>query len=486
MNIQNKPIEESLKQGINMVRKGMLYESLAIFHAILKDHPDEPRTLFNAGVVCDLLGHRERALDLLHRSMEVDPAFANPHYYLGQLYLKAGRYSEAYQSFRNTIARDIEFTPACKGAQLAASAMGDPIRYDNADIVFYTGGHSFHGGTLEERGLGGSESALIYIARALAENGSRVRVFCNCDRPGDYNGVRYDDLVDFHIYRKLHPLPVFISSRSVRPFKTSLQAQACVLWIHDDINVAYLEGENPANLPIDRIFAISRWQRDEWSNRFCIASDSFFLTRNGVDISMFRPKGKRMRNRLIYANRPNRGLDVLLELFPNIRQQVPDVELHVFTYSLPNDKVEESVLQKAQQPGVYLRGSLNKAALAEEMAMARLMVYPSTFRETSCIAAIESQAAGTPVVASTLAALPETIFNGVGGCLIPGDPRTVEFGRSFTEAVVTLLNSDAEWQRLSQSARIRCEKVYDWRAIAKEWLVEIQRIVDVRRNIVYG
>lgn len=479
MNKQNRSMDELLQQGITMAGKGMLHESLAIFNAILNDHPDEPRTLFNAGVVCDLIGHRERALALLHRSMDADPSFANPHYYLGQLYLKAGRYTEAYQSFRNTIARDIEFTAACKGAQLAASAIGNPIRADNADVVFYTGGHSFHGNTLEEKGLGGSESALIYIARALAENGTRVRVFCKCDQPGDYNGVRYDDLVDFHIYRKLYPLPVLISSRSVRPFKVLLQAQARILWIHDDINVAYLEGEDPMRLPIDRIFAISRWQRDEWSSRYGISPENFFLTRNGVDISIFQPGEKRMRTRLIYANRPNRGLDVLLELFPNIRQRVPEAELHIFTYSLPNDNKEDPILKKAQQPGVYLRGSLNKASLAKEMAMARLMVYPSTFRETSCIAAIESQSAGTPVVASMLAALPETVLDGISGRLVPGDPRTTAFGRSFIETVVTLLNDDAEWQRLSQGARSRCEKVYDWRVVAGEWLQEIKRIVEI-------
>jgi len=476
-------VEESLQIGIEMVGQGRLSESLKIFDAILKDHPDEPRTLFNTAVVLHQLGQRGKAISLLHRSMEVDTAFANPHYYLGLLYLENGKYADAYQSFRNTIARDVEFEPAYKGVQAALSAMGRSVLPDSADIVFYTGGPSFHGKTLEERGLGGSESALIYIARALSEMGRHVHVFCNCERPGVYDGVRYDDLIDFHIYRKLYKLPVLISSRSMRPFRVLLEAQARILWTHDDINVAFMEDVDPSCLPIDRIFTISSWQRDEWSRHYGICLDKFFLTRNGVDISVFHSGTRRERFRLVYTNRPNRGLDVLLDLFPHIRRQVPDAELHIFTYYLPGDTMESVIRQKIQQPGVYMRGSLPKVELAREIASARLMVYPSTFRETSCIAAIEAQAVGTPVVASTLAALSETVLDGISGRLVSGDPRSVEFGHNFVETVVTLLKDDSEWQRLSQGARSRCEKYYDWRIIAKEWLEEIQRIADDKKDV---
>ena len=112
---------------------------------------------------------------------------------------------------------------------------------------------------------------------------------CNCEKPGTYDGVRYDDLVDFHIYRNLYKLPVLISSRSMRPFKLDLQAQFRILWIHDDVNVPFLENECPASLPIDRIFAISHWQRDVWSRHFNISAERFFLTRNGVDLKLFKP-----------------------------------------------------------------------------------------------------------------------------------------------------------------------------------------------------
>lgn len=476
-------IDKSLQQGIDMVRHGMLHQALSLFEKIINIYPNEPRALFNAAVVLDLLGKRDSALIMLRHSIKADPAFANPHYYLGRLHMQAGRYTEAYHAFRDTIARDVDFAPAYEGIRMASSAMGQSVKADKTDIIFYTGGHPFHGRSLEDRGLGGSESALIYMVRALAANGTRIRVFCNCDRPGNYDGVHYGNLVDFHIYRKLYSLPIFVSSRSMRPFKTALQAQASILWIHDAVNVPFLEDEDPVHLHLDRIFTISNWQKDEWSRHFGIPHERFFLTRNGVDLATFKPAEKRDRHRLIYVSRPDRGLDVLLELFPHIRKCVPDASLYIYTYQLPGDRLDDRIYQLIQQPGVYMRGSLPKTSLASEMALARLMVYPSTWRETSCIAAIEAQACGVPVVTSTLAALSETVHDGVSGYLIPGDPRTVKFGRRFIESVVTLMNDDEVWQKLSQSARYRCELLYDWNVIAKEWLGELTRLLDTRKHV---
>jgi glycosyltransferase involved in cell wall biosynthesis len=469
-------IELLLQQGIELTKQGKLHQAAFLFEKIFDVYPEEPRTLFNAAVVADLLGQRNQALNLLHRSINADPTFANPHYYLGQLHLKAGHFTEAYQSFCNTITCDVEFAPAYEGIKIVSSKMNLTPVGDRADIVFYTGGQSFHGRTMEEKGLGGSESALVFMARTLAANGLRVRVFCNCDKPGDYDGVYYANLVDFHIYRQQYLIPVFVSSRSMRPFKIALNAQARILWIHDHTNVTYLEGENPGRLLLDSIFAISRWQLNEWSRYFRIPNDCFYLTRNGVDLTMFKPCKKRNRNRLVYVSRPNRGLNVLLLLFPYIRQRIPDAELHICTYQLPGDKIDGQIDQLIQQPGVYMRGSLSKTSLASELSIARLMLYPCTFHETSCIAAIEAQASGTPVVASELAALSETVMNDVSGYLIPGDPHTSEFRCRFIETVVHLVTNEESWQRLSQGARYRTELLYDWNIIAKGWLEKFSQL----------
>lgn len=49
--------------------------------------------------------------------------------------------------------------------------------------------------TVAQRGLGGSESALYYVARGLAKLGHEVMVINHCgSEAGEYEGVRYVDL----------------------------------------------------------------------------------------------------------------------------------------------------------------------------------------------------------------------------------------------------------------------------------------------------
>ncbi|MCF6149828.1 MAG: glycosyltransferase [Candidatus Kuenenia sp.] len=467
--------EEVVQHGIHLAKQGMLHKALALFKKILQTHPNEPRALINAALIFNTFGEKNKALSLLQHCTQIAPSFPDAHYSLGIVYLQNNRYTEACNAFRKTITYDIEYNPAYEGLQKALSAMETTIIEDASDVVFYTGGLPFHGKTMDEKGLGGSESALIYMARSIAATGMRVRVYCNCNQPGNYDGVEYSNLTDFHIYRKLHIFPILISSRSLLPFKFDLKAHRRILWIHDDTNVAFLAEENPAGLPIDKIFTISKWQRDEWSNHFNIPQERFFLTRNGVDLTMFVPGEKRYKNRLIYFSRPNRGLNILLELFPHIRKEVPDAELHIFAYHVPEDEHIESLLYQLKCPGIFAYGSLTKEDLAKEIARSRLMVYPCTFRETSCMAAIEAQAAGTPVVASTLAALPETINDGVSGRLIPGDPHSSEFKANFINTVVSLLKNDIEWEWLSKGAQERCKLHYDWKIIAKEWISELTK-----------
>ena len=98
-------------------------------------------------------------------------------------------------------------------------------------IVIYTEGLSFDGATPFERSLGGSESAVVFMARELAGLGHMVRVFCNCERPGEYDAdsnavilseaknlavhpaIAYRDLADFPEFVETGSCDVFICCR---------------------------------------------------------------------------------------------------------------------------------------------------------------------------------------------------------------------------------------------------------------------------------
>jgi len=67
-------------------------------------------------------------------------------------------------------------------------------------------------------------------------------------------------------------------------------------------------------------------------------------------------------------------------------------------------------------------GALPRAAVFGEMARAQVLLMPVKWDEPFGLTAVESMAAGTPVVAYARGALPEIVVNGITGFLVaPGD-----------------------------------------------------------------
>src|SRR5206468_2315796 len=106
----------------------------------------------------------------------------------------------------------------------------------------------------------------------------------------------------------------------------------------------------------------------------------------------------------------------------------------------------------ADQPGVAWHGSVSQPVLLQNLARTGLFLYPNTFAETSCMAAIEAQAAGCVVITSAKAGLNETVENGRTGICIAGEPASADYQRQFIEAVRGLLQNSARRAELSEAA----------------------------------
>jgi glycosyltransferase involved in cell wall biosynthesis len=87
---------------------------------------------------------------------------------------------------------------------------------------------------------------------------------------------------------------------------------------------------------------------------------------------------------------------------------------------------------------VEFTGRLDRASLERELAGAAMLVMPSRYHEFAGYSALEAMAAGVPVVASNLGALPEMV--GADRCVPPNDPVALA-------ARMTALWEDAELRR---------------------------------------
>jgi glycosyltransferase involved in cell wall biosynthesis len=179
---------------------------------------------------------------------------------------------------------------------------------------------------------------------------------------------------------------------------------------------------------------------------------------------------------MIYFSSPARGLDILIDIFPMIRNRFSSAELFVFSdyefYGKPKGegiKRYPELFKKMDQPGIHSLGNIKHEELMRQLQKAYIMAYPCRFHETSCMAAIEAQASGTPPVTSKIAALPETVEDKKTGIVVPGSPRSLLFKWRYKNAILDLFKNEAKWQALSVAGMRRMRENFTWGKIALEW-----------------
>jgi len=354
------------------------------------------------------------------------------------------------------------------------------------DVVIYTEGLPFDGRTAFERSLGGSESAVVFVARELARRGHRVRVFCRCERPGEYEGVRYCDLTEFPAFVESGECDVLVCCRHLRGLAAEVRSRVNVVWNHDLLTRGAAQQLQSLMFKVDRLLVLSEFHREQFARRLSVPAERYVVTRNGVDLALVDEAiagVERDRNRLLYTSRPERGLDVLLAIWPELKRRRPELTLRIVHYANPPadaqmaEYLETLRRTAAALPGVTMLEPLAKRELYHEIAGCGLVVYPATFPEVSCISALEAAACGTPMVASRYAALKETIVDGETGVLVAGDPQGQAYRRAFAEAALALLGDAGRWGQVSAAARRRVEARYQWRDIAAEWEARFEELL---------
>ncbi len=343
------------------------------------------------------------------------------------------------------------------------------------DIAFAAPGLPFDGGTLETQALGGSETAVICLSRELAARGHRVRVFSNQPRPGLYDGVQYLDLSGLGPRLRSEPTDVFVAHRHVLLLDEAPNSKLNFLWAHDLCSPRAARAINQRAWNLDGVLVMSVFQKGHYVEATGLPAELFVVTRNGIDLHLFPgPAQNRNRRHLFYAARPERGLTHLVRpggIMERLGRIDPRYRLFVCGYANPRPETEDLYRDLAAWTSalnnVVDLGQLTKRDLYKWLSRVGLYVYPTgildEFQEISCIAAMEAQAAGLPILATDRGALPETV--GEAGVLIKPTPGVED---AFVAAVLELTNTPEVWERCSRAGRER-SRAMDWSLIAAEW-----------------
>lgn len=314
------------------------------------------------------------------------------------------------RAFIATLSKELRYSPEFFPHDI------EPVPVDKLSITIFCGGGPSWGPASLSKGLGGSETAVIRASRELAKLGAHVEVY------GPFEGWSVDEgvyYIDQALYSERRSVDVFIGWRMPLMMDLAPKGARKILWLHDALDSQEL-AMCPAQRP-DEIWCLSKYHAAK-----SVPADMrhlVWLTENGIPEGIV--PGNKDGKRAVYCSSPDRGLDILLEWWPSIVEQLPDAELQVFygfnetwmqmEKSDPKKKEFRLKLEKQlkETPGVRWVGKVGQQALHYALSRARVWLYPTEFDEISCISAKEAQKAGAYPVCSRFAALDETVTWGL-------------------------------------------------------------------------
>lgn len=302
-------------------------------------------------------------------------------------------------------------------------------------IYFYHATHfeEWEPSTPDTRGIGNSETCQIELCKRLAKRGWDVTSYA----PVPWKGMRRIDGVNWgHLEDVDWSRPgvwmLFRRPEDLDNFPLPHPGQRCFIVAQDESFQGRWNEERVAKA--DGVFGLCK---AHCSSLKADATDVNVLqSSNGIKMNLIREIDKeqidRDPHRIVWASSPDRGLLNLLKIFRRIREWVSDATLHCY-YGFDNidklialspnferfKKIKADILEAANQPGVVWHGRLSQPELLREFRRSAVMVYPSTFRETSCAVHQECQAMGVIPVVSPIWALAE---NTIEGSFVIGDP----------------------------------------------------------------
>ena len=363
-------------------------------------------------------------------------------------------------------------------------------------ILFWVGytARPWDGNT--DTGLGGTEIAVINIARELIRYGNKVTVAGQVKNSGIIDGVEWIDIDSFQNKYSRFPdyfdVGVGVNYMHFQKYMIDANQKECwkVFWQHNTDYYMWYKGKDLGNPFI--------WK----AGIDCYVGPSDFLMLqvmdtaiedglkpkgvlipNGINLDEFKFNTQRDPNKFIWSSAVDRGLDQLLDHWPRIKEVLPEATLDVYypEYSNPHNQDNgwfnmDGVLDKLQATkdlGVTDIGSVSQSDLHYAMQKATYWMYLTQYEETFCITALEMMAAGVLPICSDTAALGELVEDGI--IIKQSDYETM-----YNTAIELLARVDRGLIEKATTFAKNRAKTYTWFRAGQIW----QNLLKTRR--IYG
>jgi len=329
------------------------------------------------------------------------------------------------------------------------------------------------GSDIHIKGVGGSETYIIEMARYIQKQGIfKVIVFCKCLLFDIFENVEYIPLEYYQPFLKNNFVHTCIISRfsEYLPVAIHGKAENIYLVLHDLTPSGLVI---PLNEKLKHIFCLSEWHVSYFTNLFPQCKEITVPFYYGIDFQKFKNDNVVIKetNKFIYSSFPNRGLLQLLQMWPKIIEKFSDSSLHIYSdingkwvNSVEKEKMNQikellNIYRDNKLLNIYYYGWVDKKTLAEAWKTSEYWFYPCTFAETFCLTAVEAALSKTLAITNGLAALQNTVEN--RGICIEGDTTTEEWQSKALNELFSIMNNKHKREKL-------IEMNYQW-ALKLSW-----------------
>lgn len=248
--------------------------------------------------------------------------------------------------------------------------------------------------SVRQNPTGGTERAATFLGEALTQIGHEVRTLSTFAALVDYDTTWAEVVVTQH----------------AEQFVRFPAATRKIWWCHQATDRPFIvEGAAHARRHADDVVTLSHFHQRDFARNLGIEST---VIGYGVWLREI-VRAEKHPAQLVYCSVPHRGLHLVPELFPLIRQAEPTATMHVCsslaTWGMGEQDIEFAQLFETlrRMEGVTLHGGLGQTGLWNVLARSSIFFYPCVYEETYCMAMDEALAHGCVPVIPAIGALPE-------------------------------------------------------------------------------
>jgi tetratricopeptide (TPR) repeat protein len=370
------------------------------------------------------------------------------------------------------------------------------------DVVIYCSytAHEWDPNVFKTKGVGGSEEAIVQLAKRWASNGWNVSVYANIGSDEKLiDGVKW---IPFPAWNYKDKQDVTILWRHPKPLDYDINSDIILVDMHDVIPKNEFTPERIAK--VTKVMFKSLVHRQFCDN---VPDDKAIIIPHGLDVQKFEARRKDIKRnpyKLINTSSPDRGLLTNMEIVERVYEKLPeDIKpklkfrwnygFRIWDGAFAQDakmiewkKTALSKMNKLKKMGIMEWESgdmISQEDIIDQYLESGLLLYPSEFFEIGFISGIKAILAGAIPVTTDVFAQGEFLKEGIIGhsnknfnnwSVEIGDGidfgvQTEEQKEFFINEIVKYLTNPEKFEQMRERLIAYAKETFDWDKTALAW-----------------